>query len=40
MQASKSRDELAHVDTYQCLSCQTVIRQSKRQPPDNESRGF
>ena len=31
MQASKSRKELADFDTYQCLSCQTVIRELKPQ---------
>ena len=34
MQASKSREDLADFDTYQCLSCQTVIRESKPQPAD------
>jgi rubredoxin len=32
MQASKSREDLADFDTFQCLSCQTVIRESKPQP--------
>ena len=31
MQASKSREDLAHFDTFQCLSCQTLIRELK--PP-------
>jgi hypothetical protein len=34
MQATKSREELADFDTYQCLSCQTVIRESK--PPQDD----
>ena len=34
MQASKSREDLADFDTFQCLSCQTVIRESKPQPAD------
>lgn len=29
MQASKSQDDLAHFDTFECLSCRTVIRESK-----------
>jgi hypothetical protein len=33
MQASKSREELADFDTFQCLICQTVIRESKPQQP-------
>jgi hypothetical protein len=33
MQASKSRDDLADFDTFQCLSCQTVIRESKPKQP-------
>ena len=32
MQASKSRENLADFDTFQCLTCQTVIRESKPQP--------
>jgi len=34
MQASKSREDLADFDTFQCLSCQTVIRESKPQPAE------
>jgi len=34
MQASKSREDLSDFDTFQCLSCQTVIRESKSQPAD------
>jgi hypothetical protein len=33
MQASKSREELADFDTFECLSCRTVIRESKPQRP-------
>lgn len=32
MQASKSREDLAYFDTFQCLSCQTLIRESKPRP--------
>jgi hypothetical protein len=31
MQASKSREDLAKFDTFQCLACGTVIRESS--PP-------
>jgi hypothetical protein len=35
MQASKSREDLADFDTFECLSCQTVIRKTTpQQPPD------
>jgi hypothetical protein len=34
MQASKSREDLADFDTFQCLSCQSVIRESKPRPAD------
>jgi hypothetical protein len=34
MQASKSREDLPDFDIFECLSCQTVIRESKPQPPD------
>jgi len=33
MQASKSREDLADVDTFQCLSCQTVISERRSAPP-------
>ncbi len=33
MQASKSRDDLLHFDTFQCLSCETLIHESKPRPP-------
>jgi hypothetical protein len=29
MQASKSQENLAHFDTFECLSCHTVIRETK-----------
>ena len=29
MQASKSRDDLAECDTFECLRCRTLIRESK-----------
>jgi len=31
--AGEQREELAEFDTFECLSCQTVIRESKPQPP-------
>jgi hypothetical protein len=34
MQASKSLENLAEFDTFECLSCHTVIRESKPRPPD------
>lgn len=30
MQASKSKDHLPHNDTYQCLTCDTVIMETVR----------
>jgi len=32
MQASKSREELADFDTFECLTCHTVIRETKSPP--------
>ncbi len=32
MQASKSREDLAHFDTFECLSCRTQIRETKPRP--------
>jgi len=29
MQASKSRPDLLHFDTFECGSCRTVVRESK-----------
>lgn len=33
MHASKSQDHLPHFDTFECMTCQTVISLSKRSPP-------
>lgn len=33
MQASKSRENVAEFDTFQCLTCQTTITESKNPPP-------
>jgi hypothetical protein len=32
MQTSKLREDLLHFDTFQCLSCETLIRESKPRP--------
>lgn len=32
MQASKSQENLTHFDKFECLSCRTVISESKPQP--------
>jgi hypothetical protein len=32
MQASKSREDLAYFDTFECLSCRTLIRESMARP--------
>jgi len=32
MQASKSREDLPYFDIFQCLSCETLIHESKPQP--------
>jgi len=37
MHASKSREELADYDTFQCLSCQALIRESKPRSASGES---
>ena len=34
MQASKSQKDLAYFDTFECLSCHTVINKGKPPPPD------
>jgi hypothetical protein len=39
MQATKSREDSADFDTFQCLSCQTVIRESKPRPADGGHNG-
>lgn len=36
MQASKSQEDLTHFDKFECLSCHTVIRQSKPRSPSGE----
>ena len=36
MQASKSQEDLEHFDTFECLSCHTVIREAKSRPQDGE----
>jgi hypothetical protein len=36
MQASKSREDLADFDTFECLSCQTVIRKATPQQPPSD----
>jgi hypothetical protein len=33
MQASKSREDLAHFDTFNCLSCETSIVEAQTRPP-------
>jgi hypothetical protein len=33
MQASKSREELVHFDTFNCLSCETSIVEAQTRPP-------
>jgi hypothetical protein len=38
MQAKKSKEDLAQFDTFECLSCQTTIRESKRPPDGGKSR--
>jgi hypothetical protein len=37
MQASKSREDLADYDTFQCLNCQALIRESKPRSAPGES---
>ena len=32
MQASKSQEHLTHFDKFECLSCHTVITESKPRP--------
>jgi len=36
MQASKSQKDLAYFDTFECLSCHTVINQGKPRPPASD----
>jgi hypothetical protein len=33
MQASKSRDDVVDVDTFQCLTCETTVSERKQPPP-------
>jgi hypothetical protein len=33
MQASKSREDLPHFDTFRCLNCGTLIHDSTPRPP-------
>jgi len=37
MQASKSREDLAHFDTFECLNCRSLIRESKPRPAPGDS---
>ncbi len=39
MQASKSQDDLADADTFQCLTCQTTITERKSTPPGDNGPG-
>jgi hypothetical protein len=36
MQASRSDEDLADFDTFECLTCQTVIRENKPRPRGGE----
>jgi hypothetical protein len=38
MQASKSREDLADFDTFECLTCQTIIREAKTPPSGGSPR--
>jgi hypothetical protein len=38
MQASKSRENLADFDIFQCLSCHTVIREATPRPAAGDKR--
>jgi hypothetical protein len=38
MQASKSREDLEDFDTFECLNCPTVIRESRPQQPPGGTR--
>jgi hypothetical protein len=35
MQASKSREDLPQFDTFECLSCKSMIRETKPPPADD-----
>ena len=36
MQASMSQENLTHFDKFECLSCRTVINETKSRPPTGE----
>ena len=38
MLANKSKDDLSEFDTFQCLTCGTTIRESKRPPDGGDKR--
>jgi hypothetical protein len=38
MQASKSREDVAEFDIFECLSCHAVIRESKPRPPAGDKK--
>jgi len=39
MQASKSQDDLADADTFQCLTCQTTITERRSTPSGDNGPG-
>jgi hypothetical protein len=38
MLASKSRENLAHFDLFECLSCRSVISEVRQQSPDSDKK--
>ncbi len=36
MQASKSQENLAYFDKFECLSCHTLINETRPLPPENK----
>jgi hypothetical protein len=38
MQAKKSRDDIPRFDLFECLSCNTTIRESRQTPDDPSGR--
>ena len=36
MLASKSREDLAHFDIFECLNCRTQIRETKPRPASGD----
>jgi C4-type Zn-finger protein len=38
MQASKSREDLAHFDVFECQNCHSVIREAKRPAADSDEK--